>query len=408
MTSDGEARIAENLDRLLHERPPPHLRDTLRLPLIPGPWNPATAGIAAPSLAHKPITPREWAVDGLVPLRAVTLLSGDGGAGKSTLALQLSCAITLGRRWMGHETRPGKVAYVSCEDDEAELHRRLVAIANAEEWGLADLDGLELFDRVGHDNAIMAQARRPGEWVDTEWWERFSDWACTEFGPGLIVLDSLYDFFPGNQLDMVCARQFMAKLSRLAHAANCAIIVLWHPSKSGMESGDGTSGNVAFRNAARCMLYLERDKESGIDAPLILKTKKGNYGPPAEDIRIRWDEGRFVPIQPDIPASGLFGAMERRNVDRAFLDALTAALDEGLEPSFSRDARDLWAPRLLKRTRSEVRTFTERELMAAMDSCLRDGTAVVGKTPGPPTKQKKIVVPKGHAYAIKSNPADGC
>ena len=40
--------------------------------------------------------PREWLVDALVPMKTVTLFSGDGGTGKSLLALQLAVAVAAG------------------------------------------------------------------------------------------------------------------------------------------------------------------------------------------------------------------------------------------------------------------------------------------------------------------------
>lgn len=118
-------------------------------------WVDREGPVHAPSLARRPIPLREWAVDGLVPSGAVTLLSGDGGSGKSTLTLQLGCSTVLGRSWLGKATRRSTAAYISCEDDIGELHRRLAAIASAEDFDIGDLDGLELFDRVGRDNAVM-------------------------------------------------------------------------------------------------------------------------------------------------------------------------------------------------------------------------------------------------------------
>jgi len=43
----------------------------------------------AASLADKPVPERQWAVAEWIPSRQVTLLSGDGGIGKSLLAMQL-------------------------------------------------------------------------------------------------------------------------------------------------------------------------------------------------------------------------------------------------------------------------------------------------------------------------------
>jgi len=363
-------------------------------------WRALEGPVHAPSLAYKEIPERAWAVDGLVPLRTACLLSGDGGSGKSTLALQLACCTVLGKPWLGRQTRPGRVAYLSCEDDIDELHRRLAGICGGEQWDIADLDGLELFDRVGRDNAVMVRGDGFGAgWEDTPWWISFGNWV-RDFGPTLVVMDSLYDFFPGNQLDQAAARTFMGKLRELAHDAGCAILVLWHPSKSGMESGDGTSGNVAFRNAARAMLYLERAKgEDSSDDERVLKGKKANYGPLGDEIPLRWEDGRFVPALPLVAPSGIFAGMHMRRVEGAFIDGLRAVLAAGFTPSHTKDARGHFAPKLLH-GRPEVNGFSPADLEKAMRALLNRGEIVLGKTPGPPSRRKTIIVPKGHPLAV--------
>jgi hypothetical protein len=56
--------------------------------------------IVAASLANKPVPKQEWLVDDLIPGRNVTLLSGDGGTGKSLLSLQLAAAVATGGSWL--------------------------------------------------------------------------------------------------------------------------------------------------------------------------------------------------------------------------------------------------------------------------------------------------------------------
>ncbi len=55
----------------------------------------------AADLDGKPVPARKWLVEGLIPSGTVTMLSGDGGTGKSLLSLQLACAVALGRNWIG-------------------------------------------------------------------------------------------------------------------------------------------------------------------------------------------------------------------------------------------------------------------------------------------------------------------
>ena len=61
------------------------------------PAQPVPVRIVDPSgLDGEPVPPRKWFVPGLIPSRNVTLLTGDGGLGKSLCALQLSIASVLG------------------------------------------------------------------------------------------------------------------------------------------------------------------------------------------------------------------------------------------------------------------------------------------------------------------------
>jgi hypothetical protein len=68
---------------------------------------------------------REWVVQDRVPLKNVTLLSGEGGVEKSIVSLHLAVATVLGRDWLSALPTPGPALVVCCEDDADELHRRL-------------------------------------------------------------------------------------------------------------------------------------------------------------------------------------------------------------------------------------------------------------------------------------------
>ena len=110
------------------------------------------------------------------------------------------------------------------------------------------------------------------------------------------MLDNLADIFAGNENVRPLARQFIGALRGLAIEFDCVVLLLSHPSLSGINSGSGTSGNTAWNNSVRSRLYLTRDdedKEVGPDRR-ILQTMKANYGPNGCRIELRWEVGRFA------------------------------------------------------------------------------------------------------------------
>src|SRR4051812_24916297 len=89
----------------------------------------AQRAFTADQLTGRPVPPRPWHVANMIPARAVSLFQGDGGTGKSVLALQLLASTVLGRPWLGQPVTQGRALYISAEDDRDEIHRRLDAIA---------------------------------------------------------------------------------------------------------------------------------------------------------------------------------------------------------------------------------------------------------------------------------------
>jgi hypothetical protein len=65
-----------------------------------------------------PTPEQEWAVYNRIPLRQVTLFSGEGGTGKSITQLHLSVAQVLARDWLGVIPEQGPAIFIDAEDDE--------------------------------------------------------------------------------------------------------------------------------------------------------------------------------------------------------------------------------------------------------------------------------------------------
>jgi AAA domain len=236
---------------------------------------------SAASLAGKQVPPREWAVPDLIPCDTVTMLSGDGGVGKSSLAAQLAVAFATDTEWLSLKPKSGPVVFVSAEDDQDELHRRIASIADSEGIDLADLHDLHIVPLAGRDAVMGATEGRGGVVKETAVWRGLVR-IVESVKPRLVALDTQADIFGGNELARTEARQFIGQLRGLAIKHRLAVLLLSHPSLSGMASGTGTSGSTAWSNSVRSRLYLETVKgDDGIEADPDLRTlttKKANYG----------------------------------------------------------------------------------------------------------------------------------
>ncbi|PWG16335.1 AAA family ATPase [Salibaculum griseiflavum] len=250
----------------------------------------------ASQLHGQAIPPRKWLVEDLVPLENVTMLYGDGGTGKSLLALQLAVATASGKDWVGQDVHSGSALFISAEDDVPELHRRLALTATGSGLTLQDLDRLTVRSLAGED-AILGTFDPAGRLAATGLFAEIEAQVLRD-APALIVLDTLNDLYAGDENDKSQARQFIGLLRGLAIQHNCAVVLLAHPSKSGMSSGSGDSGSVAWSNSARSRLYLSRDMRDGYEPDpdaRILTTMKANYGPKGGALGLRYQRGVFVP-----------------------------------------------------------------------------------------------------------------
>jgi RecA-family ATPase len=283
--------------------------------------------VCASSLAGRQVPSRQDYVEGLIPRNAVTIMGGDGGTGKSLLALQLAAAARLKVNWIGRVIfEEGPVLFLSAEDTIDELHRRLSAIAAEEQATLDQLRGLHLVSFVGED-AFLAVSNSHSAIEPTPLFSRLER-RIAALKPALIVLDTLADFFGGDENNRAQARQFIAMLRGLAIRHDSTALLLAHPSQSGLASGSGTSGSTGWSNSARSRLYFERVKSSGDveDDPdaRILRCKKFNYGPAGGEIRLRWQRGVFTHRLDSAAVASVHA-----KADRVFLEMLGAYTAEG-------------------------------------------------------------------------------
>jgi RecA-family ATPase len=272
--------------------------------------------------------------------------------------------------------------FLSAEDELDELRRRLAAISRER----ADLSELFICPLAGADAVMASPTTREGLLAETPIFAALRR-EVKDLKPALIVLDTLADIFGGDEIKKVHARQFIAMLRGVALENDAAIVLLSHPSLSGMASGSGTSGNTAWNNSVRSRLYFERRKNAdGSEDDTDIRTlsvKKANRAASGAPIVVRYSEGRFVLDGGSSSSSEL-----ERRAERIFLSLLERFDSEGRTVSHSPSST--YAPALFAKHPNAER-LGKAKLSAAMERLFTKGAIRVEET-GPPSKRRQRIV----------------
>ncbi|MEQ8448233.1 MAG: AAA family ATPase [Nitratireductor sp.] len=347
------------------------------------------ATITASSFENLAKPARGFVVPDLIPHRNVTILSGDGGTGKSLLAMQLAVAATSGVRWLAMPVETGAVLYLSAEDDEDEHHIRLRDICDGD--GICLPSSLHIAVMAGEDCLLATEDPKGARMLATPLYARLGA-TIEALRPRLVVLDNLADMFGGNENVKGLARQFVGMLRRLAIAYDCAILMLAHPSLSGMASGTGTSGNTAWNNSVRSRFYLKRqhDDPKEITDPDFRKlvSMKANYAPTGGEIGMRWERGRFVPTETPAAATGSIDRMAiQSRAERVFLALVRQFAEEGRNVSAT--SGNAYAPFIFAK-HPQNEGVTKRQFEIAMDTLFAAKSIEIVEQ-GPPSKRRRNV-----------------
>lgn len=337
-----------------------------------------------------PIPERKWLIPGLVPSRTVTLLSGDGGVGKSLLALQIGIAAVLGVPTLGVKPSQGRVLYLGAEDEEEEFQRRMMDIVRCHHASFSDLNDFLLVPAAGQD-ATLVLPDKTGTMVATPFMVSLRD-RISSFRPTLVVLDTSADLFGGNEIDRGQVRRFVSMLREIAMEFDCAVVLLSHPSVAGMQSGAGTSGSTAWSNSVRSRLYLTADKGEDADPHVrVLTTMKSNYGPVGDALRMRWHEGAFEPDEG--VSQGAVSLLGHRAED-VFKDLLSKFCRTGQNASHVSGTS--YAPSLMAK-HPDAKGVSKGQLVAAMGRLIDDGTVKI-IVEGPPSRQRRRLILASEDY----------
>ena len=214
------------------------------------------------------------------------------------------------------------------EDDALEISRRQLSI---NEWlqvnEITDSgpSNLLIWPRVGETNILVtwpAQGEdKPGEFYGQLCEQVQAVKAEQDAKEILLVIDTAADTFGGNENIRREVNTFIKTyLGSFCTKYDATVLMLAHPSMSGMASGTGMSGSTAWENSVRARAYFSRSDTD--DDVRILSRKKSNYSQSGDstDMTLLWDQGVY-----QLPSSP--GQMDRIQ-NRALKNKIIAAIDD--------------------------------------------------------------------------------
>ncbi len=324
----------------------------------------------------KPVPERRWLVPKFIPYRNVTQHTGDGGVGKSLLDLQLAVAVVANRKWVGMPVNiTGPVIVYSAEDELEETWRRVADICKYEGIELKDLRNLFIAPLAGMDAMLSVADERGGgsSMTPTPLWHQLVSKA-NAVRPKLVVIDTSADVFGGDEIKRRQVRQFVGMLRGLAFDFDCAVVLLSHPSVSGMMDGTGRSGSTGWNNAFRGRMYQERvtARDGTVvvetDPDLrVLRNNKLNYGRTGTEVRIRYNVEHNVFVNEQVDDVSTADAAVA--AERAFLECL--AMFESQCRDVSPRPGPNYAPAVFAKL-SQAKGYNKRQLADAMERLLDD------------------------------------
>lgn len=216
-----------------------------------------------------------------LPRGMITILAGQAGIGKTTVAMWLACGVSNGQLMPGK--RPGTVFYLTHENDAGVVLRpRMEAMGGAMERIL-----------------IPRDTGTPLTMGDPRLWDIAKTVGCK---PDLVIFDPVQSFMAAGK-DMNSAadvRTVMDELNRFAGHFNTAVLLIAHLNKySNNGSNDPCErimGSNDFRAVARSICFLGRSPEDPNLCVLAqAKNSLGALGPNAcfvfdSEKGLRWVE----------------------------------------------------------------------------------------------------------------------
>lgn len=220
----------------------------------------------------RPIPPMQWLWHDIIDAGSVSVLVGDGGGGKTWLAMALMAAVAKQSLFLGRPTSNGGGALIwwDCDTSLASVRRRAQMLFDASQSNAYFYS--DAINIVTDADAIISTISRRKT--------------------ALLVLDTLAASAGAiDENDAAKTTLYMQNIRRIAAVCKCAIIIIHHTNKSG-----GTRGSTAIANSADNVFLLANN--NGVRKLSALKCREFER-PPDLFLEYHW--------QPDANGQTFFG-----------------------------------------------------------------------------------------------------
>ena len=238
------------------------------------------------------IKPIEWIWYPFIPKGKYVLMQGDGGIGKTTLAMRIVAALTTGRLLPGMEkaNAPINVIVQSAEDGYEDTIKPRLQEAGADMKRISYVK--EEFRQISLSDSRVRRAIRK------------TDAKLLIFDPIQAYLGKGVDMNRANEV-----RPVLLEVSRIAEETGCTIMPIGHLNKNNAAKiNQRTIGSVDIAAAARSVLTVARDKDD--QEKRFLCQTKSNLAPEASTLEfyLRKDRGFTWGNFCNVRSDDLFGS----------------------------------------------------------------------------------------------------
>lgn len=187
----------------------------------------------------------EWIIDGLVAKGCITVIVGESGTGKTTLALQLSAAMMAGRPFLGLRLDKGDVFWIE-QDQSASMTKDIIQKMYSHS---PELEGL----------AYHAEDFSPADYN----WKEQSKLLITDLKERrsrMLILDAWEAMGLDNYNAMERTSEALKRIRLIAEAAGVGVLILHHFKKQQdnfQKQIDRVHGAKALVNSSDCILFLK-------------------------------------------------------------------------------------------------------------------------------------------------------